>query len=411
MHFNILALAVPFFLFFIGLEYWHGKKKGLDHFHFAESIANLNVGIAERLSDVFATGLFFYLFKYIHDHYALFSIRANWYTWILLFLLTDLVWYWYHRLAHEINLFWAVHVVHHQSEDFNYTVSARITLFQAVVRSLFWSVLPLIGFPAEMITAFLLIHGLYPFFIHTQTIGKLGWLEYILVTPSHHRVHHSSNTEYLDKNYGDVLIIWDKLFGTFASEGSSPIRYGLTKPLGHHSFLWQHFHFLLELGYACLQTGSWKKRWSIVFGRPDGLEADNRSRLEQVFLTQPPVGQTTRAQRLYIVWQTGISLALLFLVCLFEKMLSGAQCTILSAFILISLINTGAILEQKKWVFYLEYTRLAVVLAGIGLQQKGVFTLGIIILIFGVVTLYFRSVQSYYERYLFGSADYMKNKP
>lgn len=411
MQFNIIAFAVPFFLFFIGLEYWYCRKKGLDHFHFAEAVANLNVGIAERLSDVFTTGLFFYVFKYIHDHFALFSIHARWYTWVLLFLLTDLVWYWYHRLAHEINLFWAVHVVHHQSEDFNYTVSARITVLQAVVRSLFWSVLPLLGFPAEMITAFLLIHGLYPFFIHTQTIGRLGWLEYILVTPSHHRVHHASNVVYLDKNYGDVLIIWDKLFGTFAREGNEPIQYGLTKPLGHHSFLWQHFHFLLEIAYACMQTGSWRKRVQIVFGRPAGLDAGHRDRLEQVLLTPPSGRLTTRAQRVYIGWQTGISLVLVFLVCLLEKMLSAGQCILLSAFILISLVNTGAILEQKKWVFYLEYGRLLVVLAGIGFQQQGLFSLGIIVLIFSLVTLYFRPVQNYYERYLFGSGEYMKNKP
>ncbi len=133
-------------------------------------------------------------------------------------------------------------MVHHQSDDFNYTVSTRITIFQAVARGLFWSVLPLLGFPPDMIAVFLIIHGVYPFFTHTQLVGKLGWLEYVFVTPSHHRVHHSSNPEYLDKNYGDILIIWDKLLGTFAEEKEEP-KYGLTKPLNSYSFLWQHFHF------------------------------------------------------------------------------------------------------------------------------------------------------------------------
>ena len=143
------------------------------------------------------------------------NIKVTALTWFLLFLATDLVWYWYHRLAHEINVFWAAHVVHHQSENFNYTVSARITVFQSVVRCMFWCILPLLGFPAIMVSTFLIIHGMYPFFIHTQALGRWGWFEKILVTPTHHSLHHASNPEYLDKNYGDVLIIWDKIFGTF----------------------------------------------------------------------------------------------------------------------------------------------------------------------------------------------------
>lgn len=405
MQLNILAIAVPFFLFFIGLEYRHCKKKGLPYYRFAESIANLNVGIAERLSDVFTTLLFFSVFAYIHDHFALFAIRATWYNWLFLFLLTDLIWYWYHRLAHEINVFWAVHVVHHQSEDFNYTVSARITVFQAVVRSMFWSVLPLIGFPPEMITTFLLIHGLYPFFIHTQTIGNLGWIEYVFVTPSHHRVHHASNEEYLDKNYGDVLIIWDKLFGTFRKEGDVAISYGLTKPLKHYSFLWQHFHFILELLYACMHTRSWKKRLRILFGRPDNLDPGNRALLEEKLLTRPTNEPMTRLQRQYILWQTGVSMLLLFFVTLFEKQLSAVQCVLFSGFILISLVNTGAILEQKKWVFYLEYARLCIVLADIGYLRQDMFILAFIVLALSLVTIYFRPMQNYYERYLFNRND------
>jgi sterol desaturase/sphingolipid hydroxylase (fatty acid hydroxylase superfamily) len=402
MSLNIIGFAVPFFLFFIGLEYWYCKKKGKNYFHFSETIANLNVGIAERLTDVFATGLFFYGFKYIYDHYAIFTITPRWYTWILLFLLTDLVWYWYHRLAHEINVFWAVHVVHHQSEDFNYTVSARITLFQAVVRSGFWSVLPLLGFPPEMITLFLLIHGLYPFFIHTQTIGKLGWIEYVLVTPSHHRVHHSSNEEYLDKNYGDVLIIWDKLFGTFKKEEEVKITYGLTKPLERYSFLWQHFHFLLEIGYAVFHTRSWRQRWKIIFGKPDNLEASNRDHLEKILLSDTQSKKMTKVQKNYIMIQTGVTLLLLFLVCTFEKMLSPGQLFVSATFIFISLVNTGAIMEQKKWVFYLEYIRVFIVLAGIGYLQRETVTLAVVTLVLALFTCYFKTARGYYFHYLFG---------
>jgi alkylglycerol monooxygenase len=250
MQLNILAFAVPLFVIFMVLEYVAAKRKRLPYFNLHNSVANISIGIAERLLDVLVTGAFFFVYDYLQRHYGLFTIKPGIFLWILLLICTDFMWYWYHRLAHEINVFWAVHVVHHQSEDFNYTVSARITVFQAFVRTGFWCVLPLIGFPAEMITSMLLVHGLYPFFIHTRMIGKLGILEYILVTPSHHRVHHASNEKYLDKNYGDVFIIWDKLFGTFQKEGTEEIKYGLTRPLESYSFLWQHFHFLAELVIA-----------------------------------------------------------------------------------------------------------------------------------------------------------------
>jgi alkylglycerol monooxygenase len=249
MHLNVLAFGVPLFVAFMLFEYYYTRKRGKAYFHFDEAIANINVGIAERLTDLFTTGLFYFVFVWIHEHFALFRIKESALSWILLFLLTDFVWYWYHRLGHEVNLLWATHVVHHQSEDYNFTVSVRITVFQAVARCGFWSFIPLVGFPPHMIAAMLLIHGIYPFFTHTQMIGKLGFLEYFLVTPSHHRVHHSSNPEYLDKNYGDVLIIWDKLFGTFVRETVPPI-YGLTSSLKSYSFLWQHFHFFLEMGVA-----------------------------------------------------------------------------------------------------------------------------------------------------------------
>ena len=205
MNFNYLALAVPFFLFLIGLEFWVSKKKGKHFYNFNDTVSNLSVGIAERLLDGLTLGLFYFVYDYLYKHFAIFHIQPSVLSWIGLLLITDFLWYWYHRLGHEVNLLWSVHVVHHQSEEFNFTVSARITLFQAVARTFFWSLLPIVGFSAEMITTILLIHGLYPFFIHTRTVGKLGILEYILVTPSHHRVHHANNEQYLDKNYSDVL--------------------------------------------------------------------------------------------------------------------------------------------------------------------------------------------------------------
>jgi alkylglycerol monooxygenase len=402
MKLNYIALAVPLFMFFIGLEYYYSKRKGKNFYQYAESVANLNVGIAERLLDVFMTGIFFFVFDYIHKHFSIFDIKAGPFTWILLFLLTDLVWYWYHRFAHEINAFWAVHVVHHQSEDFNYTVSARITVFQALVRCMFWSVLPLIGFPAVMISVFLLIHGLYPFFIHTQMLGKWGWFEKILVTPTHHGIHHASNPEYLDKNYGDVLIIWDKLFGTFAREKKDvKIVYGLTKQLNSHSFLWQHFHFPLEVLVNFKKVKGFVAKWKVLFGRPDCLDPRYRLLLERKFLNVQSHRKPTLAMRQYITAQTVFSIALLFVVALFVHYISGVQLFLLSSFILISLVNSGAILDQRRWIFYLEFIRALLVLIAIGIFYPNNGAFSAITAVIFLMIVYFRPMQRYYLRLLY----------
>ncbi|GAB3994455.1 sterol desaturase family protein [Spirosoma daeguense] len=365
MHVNWLAFAVPMFLLFMGAEYLIAKWQKKSFFRFNNSVANLNVGIAERLLDTFTVGAFYFVYDYLHRNFALFEIRPNVWGWVGLLIVTDFVWYWYHRLAHEINVFWAVHVVHHQSEDFNYTVSARITVFQAIVRTGFWSILPVIGFPAEMITTILLVHGLYPFFIHTRTIGKLGWLEYVLVTPSHHRVHHASNPQYLDKNYGDMLIIWDKLFGTFAEEKEEPV-YGLTKPLDSHSFLWQHFHGLLEVLVATWRADGWRAKWNVLFGRPDTVPETIRPELEQRFLSanaaeRVSVHTRTRRFRGYVAGQLAATLLILFVFLLFEHYVPAWLQLITALFILLTLINCGALLEQRQWVLYLEMGRLGVI--------------------------------------------------
>ncbi|WP_336514232.1 sterol desaturase family protein [Pollutibacter soli] len=401
MHLNCLALAVSIFTGLMGLEYYAGLKKNKQHlFSFDEAVANVNIGIAERLSDLFTTGLFFYFFSWLYKNYALFDFSPGWITWLFLFISTDFVWYWYHRFGHRINIFWSVHVVHHQSTDFNYTVSARITVFQAAARCLFWSVQPLLGFPPLMITVMLMIHGTYPFFTHTQLIGKLGWLEYFLVTPSHHRVHHSSNPEYLDRNYGDVLIIWDKLFGTFAEEKSKPV-YGLTKPLGSHSFLWQHFHFLLEMLVSLRMSKNVRQKLKIIFGKPEDIDPRIRTSLERKLSRKQRCWQQTNTQQNYIRWQTIISLFLLFLVILFEYYLTPIKLGIAAVFIILSLITTGAMIEQRRWIFFLEYIRFTLIGIFLYLCYPSANMLSFYFGLLTALLLFYKTLGQRYHSYLF----------
>lgn len=402
MHLNYMALAVPLFLFFIGLEYFVSIRAGKSVFNFNSSIANMNVGVLERLIDVFTAGSFYFFYDYLHKNFAVFDIRPGILVWTALILATDLIWYWYHRMGHKVNLFWGFHVVHHTSEEFNYTAGTRITIFQAVVRTAFWSVLPLIGFPASMISTMLIVHGLYPFFTHTQLIGKLGILEYILVTPSHHRVHHASNTAYLDKNFGDMFIIWDKLFGTFQEETEQP-RYGLTKQLDSYSFLWQHFHFLVEIWYALKEKQGFLAKIKLVFGRPEDFDPEIREIVERKFLSKNKVRIRSQKFRSYVLNQFILTVLILFLLLLFYEHINIFLEVMVALCIVVTLINCGAILEQRRWVFYLEFVRGCLI--GITTFYYFPHPTTVIFLIATVlgILLYFTSLQNQYLQLIYGA--------
>lgn len=358
---NFAALAIPAFFLFIGIEYAVAlKRKKTAIFKFDSSIANMSVGIAERLLNLFLTASFYSIFLSVYENYAIWRIPNHPIVWIVLILATDLVWYWYHRLGHEVNLFWAAHIVHHHSEEFNYSVSARITTLQALIRNIFWCVLPLVGFHPAMVMTILVVHGTYSFFTHTQLIRSLGWLEHILITPSHHRVHHGSNEKYLNKNYGDLFVFWDKLFGTFQKEEEEPI-YGLTHPLRSYSFIWQHLHYFLELYYAASLSTGMINKLKVIFGKPEDLDQHVRKTVEKKFIPRRKQVVPMIRFRAYLVVQIALVVIFLFFITLFFQRIDAFEKTMGTILILITLVNCGAMLEQRRWIYYLEYIRLFLV--------------------------------------------------
>lgn len=395
----LAAFVIPAFWIFLALEYWAARRKKMAHvFNYENSITNISVGIAERLLNLLITGSFYGLFYFIYENYALFNIPNQWWVWILLLLTTDLVWYWYHRLGHEINFMWGAHIVHHQSEDFNYTTSARITTIQAMVRNLFWCILPLAGFHPAMVITILVVHGTYSFFTHTQVIGKLGWLEHFLITPSHHRVHHASNEKYLNKNYGDIFIFWDKLFGTFQKEEEAP-KYGLTHPLKSHSFLWQHFHYYIELWEACRRSKSIWKSLKIIFGKPENLDQGIREDLERHFLSVKKPFQSSLRFRSYLNFQIIACLTGLFFITILFNDLTVLDKTLFIGLILVTLINCGAMLEQQQWIYLLEIVRMLMIGLYMSITQESFgMLIGFLLVILLISTsetssqLYFRFV-------------------
>lgn len=353
----IAAYGLAGAVFFILLE-WFLTRKGEEQtvYRLDNTVSNISIGICERLIYLLMIPVFTSLFEYLYDHFRLLEIRNTWYNWILVLLCTDFVWYWYHRLGHRVNLFWAAHIVHHQSADFNLSVAARITIFQAYIRTLFWCLLPLLGFPVEMVLTVLVIHGGYSFFTHTQLFRNTRLLEYVFITPSLHRVHHASNERYLDKNYGDIFVFWDKLFGTFQAEDEQPV-YGLTKPLESHSFLWQHFHYYVELFYLARTRKGWKAKIAVFFQPPEKMEEHIREQVEHIFLRKNRKILSKRLRR-YAVVQLAITLLLVIAVTTWFAVCDTGLKLELFLFSFLTLVNIGAVIEQKRYVFELEVARL-----------------------------------------------------
>jgi sterol desaturase/sphingolipid hydroxylase (fatty acid hydroxylase superfamily) len=195
-----------------------------------ETIANITIEMINRILDNTVIGTIFIIGFFTTEQFALANIPVTWWSWILAVICVDFTYYWMHRIEHERRILWAVHSVHHSSEEYNLTTAFRLSWLESLYEWIFFIPLLIIGFDAVQILASLLMIVVYQTWIHTEKIGRLGWLDGVFNTPAVHRIHHASNSTYLDKNYGGVLILWDRLFGTYQTEIEKPL-YGITTPL------------------------------------------------------------------------------------------------------------------------------------------------------------------------------------
>jgi len=245
------------------------SRTGTARFPWKDLVGNFSIGLIDRLfTNLFWTGIMFAAMHAVATHWSLFSIdMSQWWAWPLAILLSDFAFYWYHRAGHEIRLFWAVHNVHHSSTFYNFSTSVRLSWLEGLLRWPFWIILPLAGFTAEVTMVAYLVVRLYQVLLHNEYVGKLGFLEYILSTPSHHRVHHARNEQYLDKNYGGITILWDRLFGTFAEEQEA-VDYGLVKQLDSNNLLWINAHEFVKIARDVKDSGRLQDAFFYVFGKP-----------------------------------------------------------------------------------------------------------------------------------------------
>jgi alkylglycerol monooxygenase len=262
-------LAIPFFALLIAAEALWAHYRNTDEYSDArDSGTNIFLGF---MSIVFGGLLGIgtaYIYLFVYD-LAPYKFPADaWWSWVILFFVDDLAYYVFHRVSHESRLFWNFHVVHHSSEQYNLSVAVRQSWFSGILHWIFYAPVMLLGFAPWM---FALMHGfnlIYQFWIHTKTVKRLGPLEWVLNTPSHHRVHHGVNEQYLDKNYAGVLIIWDRLFGSFIEEEEEP-RYGIIKPLKSYNPLWINTHGWVEMWHAIKRQVGFRAKLRCVFASPN----------------------------------------------------------------------------------------------------------------------------------------------
>ncbi|MBR9921316.1 MAG: sterol desaturase family protein [Bacteroidetes bacterium] len=259
---SVLLIAIPFFVLLIGIEAFAAWRMGRKVNRAADVISSLSSGVTNIVKDVLGLGIVIVSYAWLVDHLAIYEIKASWLVYFIAFIVIDFAGYWMHRISHEINLFWNRHIIHHSSEEFNLSCALRQSISEVFsFIAIFMVPAALLGVPAKVITIIAPLHLFAQFWYHTRLIGKMGFLETFLVTPSHHRVHHAMNPEYLDKNYGQIFILWDKWFGTFQKElpDVAPV-YGVKRPVKTWNPILINFqHFWMLLTDAFRARSFWDK--------------------------------------------------------------------------------------------------------------------------------------------------------
>lgn len=271
MNLNPVIIAIPMYFTLMGIELVYEAITKKKTYRLNDAITNISTGTLQQVTGTFFKIIKIGIYVIIYERFAFFQLEQSWLNFVIVFILWDLCYYWEHRMAHEISLFWGGHSVHHQSEDFNLSVALRQSSTSFIWGTPFYLPLALIGFhPVQ----FVLVGGfnlLYQFWIHTEHINRLPrWFEAIFNTPSHHRVHHGRDPKYLDKNYAGVLIIWDRMFGTFKREEERP-NYGITKPLKSWNPVYANFAHYIDLYHYLKKTKSMGDALKVLFKHPGWL--------------------------------------------------------------------------------------------------------------------------------------------
>lgn len=371
---DLIALAVPLFLLALFIEIFIDWRLGTGFYRSNDAINSLSAGIMSTTFGYFTKFLSLFFWGYVFANFALLDMQASWFDsspsglamWILAALAWDLCYYWQHRCYHEYSILWAGHAVHHQSEDYNLSTALRQSSTSFLFSWIFYVPLFVIGFPLEVLLTVGAINLIYQFWVHTQVVRRMGVLDRILVTPSNHRVHHAQNERYIDKNYGGMLILWDRLFGSFEPErDDDPVVFGVRKPLTNWNPFWANLQVYDYLLFDALHTRLWRDKIGIWFcrtgWRPADVEAQypkQKAELSCFTKFDPPV---TRGRRYYVLAQFSVAvMTALIIADMFAR--GGAMSVFVPCLLLWAQLYTlGLLSEGRSYASTLEYARLSVI--------------------------------------------------
>ena len=361
---KILLIAMPLFFVLIVLEKIYGSYKGEDSVPIMDSVSSISSGITNAVKDVLGLSITFISYGWMVSKIAIFQLEANIITYLVAFVIIDFYGYWTHRIAHQVNFFWNKHAIHHSSEEFNLACALRQTV-SSFVNLFTFLLIPaaIIGVPTAVIAITLPIQLFLQFWYHTKHIKKMGVLEHILVTPSHHRVHHAINPEYIDKNHSQIFIIWDKLFNTFQEELEAvPPVFGITRPAQTWNPIRINFQHLSLLISDAWRAENWKDKFTIWF-KPTGWRPEN-------FEEKYPVNKITnvysfdkygtKASSKLIYWSvTKVFITLLLVSFLFNNIgqIGLPAIFIYGLFIFITIYSYSELMDESRFAVYWETIR------------------------------------------------------
>ena len=359
---NPLVFALPIFFIAIAFEVWllHRKKK-LALYDLADALTSAHMGIFMLIFSVFINVA---VYTVVYDNFRL----AEWpmdsiVLWVLALLFYDFCYYWVHRLGHEVSFVWASHIVHHSSEYYNLSTAIRQTASGKAVVWIFYLPMALMGVPPKMFVIVGLIDLLYQFWVHTELVGRMGWFDRVFVSPSNHRVHHGQNDYCIDKNYGGLLVIWDRMFGTVAEERvGEKITYGVRKPLQSYNILWGNLHYYVDLWKLAGQTKGWRAKLGVWMAPPGGWTDQPIEHFDEKNFTRFAPSSTLRG---YAAAQSAVLLIFAVHCIAGAGNLPLAQGLGYGVLLGLSYMSIGLMLQGTSWARSLELVRVLGMGAGL----------------------------------------------
>jgi sterol desaturase/sphingolipid hydroxylase (fatty acid hydroxylase superfamily) len=363
---DIILYAVPGFIFLMFAEWLYGLARGRNTYRIADTITSVSLGSISRFRGLLFLGFGFWFFDQASNGRHLFELPDSGFAiWVFAMLAYDFSYYWFHRVSHEVNLFWAAHVVHHQSEDYNLGTALRQT-GSGLFGFIFYLPWLYVGIPADILFASGALSLIYQFWVHTQHVDRIGLLEYVFVTPSNHRVHHAQNAIYIDRNYGGILCIWDRMFGSFQDElPGEPCIYGIRKPLHSYNPLWANVHVYWATLLDSLHAEHWQDKIKVWFKRPGWRPADldvthpvKKSPLDDFRKFDPPVAKTNSLYAFFQFFCATLASTGLLIVA---QSWTTADLTLALSLILLSFYLQSRWTEGRKLTMVLESIKLGLI--------------------------------------------------